>query len=212
MKTEPKNYTVRDGIIRRYEPLTIREAFALLADQDAPLCAFRDGFNYDWSEDSLEYIKPDDQFPFVGSAGYRECARIVEIDPRAVPDGVPALPEPWMAYVGRKPDGRENNIEEIGVFHCCGLEDYDSFHEWIPVTAMNLERGFYAIDTLTEFARNHYPEYVEAVGYVEPQECSASKIERAIMDVAHKMSMDNSAMDNMRIVFEAGRAYEKGAK
>ena len=165
------NYEVRDGIIYRYEPMAIAEAVRLLADNNCePVegLAFCDHYDQpDWIESALIGYNPNSDCSFISEAmDASQCARITAEDPRKVPEGVPELPEPWLAYIGTEC--------KLPIFHD-EIPDspYWAFFspgissKWIPQVSGNVKAPglFYAIDVRTAFAREHFPEYVEALGY-----------------------------------------------
>ena len=171
-RADAPNYEVRDGIIYRYEPITPTEAVRLLADNN---CAPVEGLAFcnhddqpDWVESMLVGYNPNSDCSFISEAMYAsQCARITAEDPRKVPEGVPELPEPWLAYVGQGPEFPIcRNPLRSGWPYWISWHDEDYWSNGVDGSHVG---HCHAIDVRTAFARKHFPEYVEALGYVEPK-------------------------------------------
>ena len=167
-----KDYEIKDGKIYRYEPIDICEGFAMLADRLKPEVVLKSHDSGSYVTRRLAYIRPDSTTPWVAVDGfhYKHCARIETIDPRAVPEGIAELPEPFLAFVGKGPLRGCEDPEMINK----AIWKLPAF-TWIQGAIGNQFDVLYAIDVRTEFAKQHFPEYVEAVGYRPELEGSPEK-------------------------------------
>ena len=164
-RPDAPNYEVVGNMIHRYEPMTIAEAFGVLSERKEPLCGFRDADFQPWTHGNLYYVHPGSAEPFrTKSEKFRQCARITAEDPRKVPEGVPELPEPWLAYVGPGPLNPSQRTHEE-VHDLWGLRISDINPKWASDCEGMAKGWHYAIDVRTAFAREHFPEYVQALGY-----------------------------------------------
>lgn len=209
-RPDAPNYEVVGNMIHRYESMTIAEAFGVLSQVKNPLCGFRDADFHPWTRGNLYYVHPGGAEPFrTKSHKYQQCARITAEDPRKVPEGVPELPEPWLAYLGKRlslPICR--NLSESGFPYRIKWADEDRWGSGVDGS----HSGYHhAIDVRTAFARKHFPKYVEALGYPmeEPVKEPSDPFEEW---VSEETNLADWHIRLARLAFDAGRHYERGLK
>lgn len=205
-RPDAPNYEVVGNMIHRYEPMTIAEAFGALSQVKNPKCVFRDADFQPWVNGNLYYVHPGGAKPFrTRTEMFRLCARITAEDPRKVPKGAPELPKPWLAYVGEGPLPICRRLAESGWPYRIKWNDEDYWSNGVDGSHVG---HCHAIDVRTAFAREHFPEYVEAVGY---------PMEEAI-SLGFDGWLNNYASDKKnwysiaRDAFNAGRDHERGLK
>ena len=153
----------------KYTEITAKEALRALADNNADPVdgfAFRDYEDKCWSPAQLVgVVLVNTDFPFrADGVRWPCCARVEEVNPRDVPEGVTPLPDdkPWLAYVGLEPDffGKHdgNGVWFHSKFYGKGV--------WKPGFS-TMGGGHIAIDVRTDFAKQHFPQIVEAMDYEE---------------------------------------------
>jgi hypothetical protein len=155
-------------MITTYTEITPLEGLQLLVDNGGkPVkgLAFKD-LNIDlWTFGILAGIRvQSNRLPFITSrsCGFKNCAKVSELDPCNAPEGCAPL-EPHMAYVGTKEKISRN--WRGGVFQFPMVPKAGQCAEWVSAAWIGLPDRHYAIDVRTAWAQEHYPEHCEQRAY-----------------------------------------------
>lgn len=165
--------------VKKYKELTVTEALEALAKNDGmPLenMAFRNSKQEAWYEDTLEGAHKRQCFDvfvpefITGEQRWSYCAEVMQVDPRKTPSEAPDFTDenPYLFYAGT---GRE--LEHLPDAEC---DDY----RWASVNPQWLKDQFndrtkygvngpvfFAIDVRSEYAREHFPDIVNAALILE---------------------------------------------
>ena len=111
------------------------------------------------------------------SKPWLRCAKIESRYPRDVPEGLPPLPKPFLAYVGLEKDfpgvfrDQDSNIKESSIY-----EFHADKNSWVNdnTTRLNSDK---AVDVSTKWASKNFPEIVEAMEYEAIKHSEKDKIQ-----------------------------------
>lgn len=157
-----------------YKPIDLHAAIDLIRsgelDFGSPI-AIREDESHEWQKDWLQQLHVFADYPFetTDDNWWPYAALIIERMPNEVPDGLPPLPEPWLAYVGKGPLHNADSAAKTVIWA------YDGNSKWFPCGYGRVESVHYAIDVRSAYARLHYPELVEAMEYKKPLKLEVGK-------------------------------------